>query len=126
MKVTPVNNMNSCRRREQIHSVQFRAKFNNRKINEEIAKKSDIVSRALTYLGQNDGEILNTLVTAVGTAVVAPIFIAGNPFSKEDKETKWYSAMRQTISAIIAMAMQLSVNSIFLIVITVKFLIKFI
>ena len=113
MKVTPVNNMNSYPLREQNNSVTFRAKFNNRKINEEIAKKSDFVSRALTYLGQNDGEILNTLVTAVGTAIVAPIFIAGNPFSKEDKETKWYSAMRQPISAIIAMVMQLSVNNAF-------------
>ena len=113
MNITPVNNVNSRIKRENNNKVAFRAKFNNRKINEEIAKNSKFLPRALTYLGQNDGEILNTLVTAVGTAVVAPIFIAGNPFSKEDKETKWYSAMRQPISAVIAMAMQLSVNKVF-------------
>ena len=78
---------------------------------ETAAKKLPWLARALMYVGKNDGEILNTLVTAVGTAVIAPIFIAGNPISKEDKETKWYSAMRQPISAVIAMVMQISVNS---------------
>jgi|GEM_PF-5295151 len=60
-----------------------------------------------------DGETLNTLVTAVGTALVAPIFIAFNPLSKEDKETKIYSAMRQPISAIIAVGAQLGIASQF-------------
>ena len=79
----------------------------------EAAKKMPWLARALMYVGQNDGEILNTLVTAFGTAVIAPIFIAGNPISKEDKETKWYSAMRQPISAVIAMIMQIGVNNVY-------------
>lgn len=82
-------------------------------LSEEVSKKSGWIPRTLTYLGQNDGEILNTLVTAVGTAVIAPIFIAGNPLSKEDAETKWYTAMRQPISAVIALIMQLWVNKEF-------------
>lgn len=77
------------------------------------AKKMPWIARALMYVGQNDGEILNTLVTAFGTAVIAPIFIAGNPISKEDKETKWYSAMRQPISAVIAMIMQIGVANVY-------------
>lgn len=56
-----------------------------------------------------DGEYMNILVTAFGTAVVAPIFIAFNPLSKKDKETKMYSALRQPISAVIAVAAQMSV-----------------
>ncbi len=55
-----------------------------------------------------DGEVMNILVTAFGTAVVAPIFIAFNPLSKKDKETKMYSALRQPISAAIAVAAQMS------------------
>ena len=88
----------------------FQAKPNVNKLNEEVAKHMKKLPNALIYLGKNDGEIMNTLVTAGGTAIVAPIFIAGNPFSKETPETKWYSAMRQPISAIIAVAAQISVN----------------
>lgn len=55
------------------------------------------------------GEVMNILVTAFGTAIVAPIFIAFNPLSKKDKESKLYSALRQPISAVIAVAAQLSV-----------------
>lgn len=75
--------------------------------------KGNFIPNALVYLGKNDGEILNTCVTTVGTGVVAPIFIAGNPLSKEDKETKWYSALRQPISAVIAFIVQLYINKSF-------------
>ena len=67
-------------------------------------------ARWLEFIGKNDGEILNTIVTGVGTAFVAPIFIAFNPFSKEDKETKVYSAWRQPISAVLAALMQIVTN----------------
>lgn len=62
---------------------------------------------------KNHGEIANTLTTALGTAFVAPIFIAFNPFSKEDKDTKTYSAMRQPISAVITVVFQVLVNNKF-------------
>ncbi len=114
MKVYKLQNFQNTQSiSEQKGSPKFRGKSNWSKIGEEVHKKSKFVPRVLTYLGQNDGEILNTLVTAVGTSVVAPIFIAGNPFSKEEKETKWYSALRQPISAIIAVVFQLYVNNKF-------------
>ena len=70
-------------------------------------------SRFLNYVGANQGEALNIIVTAVGTAVVCPLFIAFNPFSKEDSKTKQYSAWRQPISAIIAVVTQLTITKWF-------------
>lgn len=113
MKVQTTNIPNSQPSAETKKSPHFRAKADWSKYGKDIAKNSKKIPKALTYLGQNDGEILNTVVTAVGTSVVAPIFIAGNPLSKEDKETKWYSAMRQPISAVIALVFQLYVNKVF-------------
>lgn len=81
----------------------------NRDITKEIAENSDRFIKTLINLGKNNGEILNILVTAFGTALVAPIFIAFNPLSKEDKDTKTYSAMRQPISAAIAVATQVGI-----------------
>lgn len=109
MKVGKVENTNSYCKRREINPVAFKAGIPPAAAN-QAAKKMHWLPRFLMYAGQNDGEILNTLVTFFGTAVVAPIFIAGNPISKEDKETKWYSAMRQPISAVIAACMQVGVN----------------
>ena len=93
--------------------VNFRGKTNLNALAEEVSKKSKWLPRMLTYLGQHDGEILNTTVTAVGTAAVAPVFIIANPMSNEDAETRWYTAMRQPISAVIAFLTQLFVNKQF-------------
>ena len=66
------------------------------------------------------GEIGGILITALGTGLVAPIFIGCNPFVKapknatkeekqEVKDTKMYTAMRQPISAVLAILFQASV-----------------
>lgn len=57
------------------------------------------------------GENLNNFITAVGTAAVAPFFIRYNIFSREDKNSKAYSAWRQPISAGITLGGQLLVMS---------------
>ncbi len=65
------------------------------------------------------GEIGGILLTAIGTGLVAPIFIGFNPFvkapkdaTKEQKEevtnTKLYTAMRQPISAVLSILFQVS------------------
>ncbi len=65
------------------------------------------------------GEIGGILITAVGTGLVAPFPIAFNPFVKAPKEaleeekkdvenTKKYTAMRQPISAALAIAFQVT------------------
>lgn len=67
------------------------------------------------------GEIGGILLTAIGTGTIAPIFIGLNPFvkpkkdatpqEKEDlKNTKLYTAMRQPISALLAILFQASVQ----------------
>lgn len=67
------------------------------------------------------GEIGGILLTALGTGTVAPIFIGFNPFVKapkdatpeqkeEIKNTKLYTAMRQPISAGLAILFQASVQ----------------
>lgn len=67
------------------------------------------------------GELGGILITALGTGLVAPIFIGFNPFvrapkdatpeQKEDmKNTKLYTAMRQPISAVLAILFQASIQ----------------
>ena len=67
------------------------------------------------------GEIGGILITAIGTGLVAPVFIGFNPFVKAPKDatpeqkqdisdTKKYTAMRQPISAVLAIMFQASVQ----------------
>lgn len=67
------------------------------------------------------GEMGGILITALGTGLVAPIFIGYNPFvkppknatpeeKKENENTKLYTAMRQPISAALAIIFQASVQ----------------
>ena len=66
------------------------------------------------------GEAGTVIVTAIGTGCVAPIMIAFNPFAKakpnatkkeqeENENMKKYTALRQPISALLSIAIQLSV-----------------
>ena len=66
-----------------------------------IGKDLPLAQKALLGAEKLKGEFINAIITAFGTACVAPIFITYNPFSKEDKETRKYSAWRQPISAVI-------------------------
>ncbi|MFA7658569.1 MAG: hypothetical protein WCY19_03980 [Candidatus Gastranaerophilaceae bacterium] len=55
------------------------------------------------------GEIPNILINAVGTGLVAPIFIKYNFLSKTDEDTRTYSALRQPVSAALAILMQIGI-----------------
>ncbi len=55
------------------------------------------------------GENWNIIITAIGTGLVAPLMIAKNPFTKDDKDSKYYMAIRQPISAVLAVVAQLGV-----------------
>lgn len=66
------------------------------------------------------GESGNIIITAIGTGIVAPMFIGLNPFvkapkdateeqKKEVRDTKWYTAIRQPISAVLALVFQASI-----------------
>ena len=77
--------------------------------------------KAMKSLEWLKGEIGGILITAFGTGLVAPIFIGYNPFvkapknatpeqKKENENTKLYTAMRQPISAALAIVFQASVQ----------------
>ena len=111
MKVNSVNN--SVYQKQSFNAPSFRGKGLDPRITEYLDKNSGKVSKFLNFVGANQGEALNIIVTAVGTAIICPLFIAFNPFSKEDEKTKQYSAWRQPISAVIALATQLTITKWF-------------
>ena len=77
-----------------------------KEINSNMPKKIRTLMRYRKAMGERQDIILN----AVGTGVVAPIFIRYNSLSKSDKETKTYSALRQTAMAIIAVVVQAGIT----------------
>lgn len=56
-------------------------------------------------------EINTVIITAIGTGIIAPIVLALNPISKEDKKTKQYTALRQPLSAGLAVITQVGINT---------------
>lgn len=106
-----INNING------VHSI---AKAVNRAYTYGRADSANIASTgakwyesSLIKFKECQGETFNNLVTAAGTAFVAPIFIIHNPLAKEDKETKQYTAARQPISAIITLAAQVPIMGLY-------------
>jgi len=70
-------------------------------------------TKVLKYLGSNGGEIQNITINAIGTGLVAPIFIKYNFLSKADEDTRTYSAWRQPISAGLAIITQAGLTAPF-------------
>lgn len=68
------------------------------------------VIRWINKLNQNKGEAQDIFINALGTGLIAPIFIKWNPLSKSDEDTRTYSAMRQPISAVLAVITQAGVT----------------
>ena len=87
------------------------AGINPQSYSDALAKMSGWQTKVLTWMGKNEGELMTNTVNAAGTALVCPIFIRYNPLSKEDKKRKAYSAWRQPISAVIALATQFLVTT---------------
>lgn len=61
-------------------------------------------NKACTFLSDHDSEIQTQLINAVFTSTLAPLMIGWNPFTKQDEKTKKYTALRQPISATIAIS----------------------
>lgn len=64
--------------------------------------------KGIKRLSNNLGEVQNIIINAIGTGIIAPIFVRYNFLSKTDTDTRKYSAMREPISAILAIATQVS------------------
>lgn len=103
---------------KQGHSPSFNGSYTEKITNSLHHAKAIKRMKSLEWL---KGEIGGILITALGTGLVAPIFIGFNPFVKapknatpeqkeENKNTKLYTAMRQPISAVLAIIFQASVQ----------------
>ncbi len=69
--------------------------------------------RAIRFLNKfknHMGEGQDIIVNAIGTGIVAPIFIKYNNLSKADENTKTYSALRQSAMAAYAVLVQAGIT----------------
>lgn len=78
---------------------------------EQALKKQILASMPSTIKGiskfsKYSGEVPNIIINAIGTGLVAPIFIKYNFLSKTDDDTRTYSALRQPVSAILSVLTQ--------------------
>lgn len=64
----------------------------------------------LKNMKKSEGEVQNQLWNAAFTTTLAPIMIAKNPFSKEDKKRREYTALRQPVSAVTAIGFGLLIT----------------
>lgn len=75
-------------------------------IEKEINTLNPKVLRGINKLKHNIGEFQDICINAFGTGLLAPLFIKYNPLSKTDEDTRTYSAWRQPLSAVLAVATQ--------------------
>lgn len=75
-------------------------------IEKEINALNPSILKWINKLKNNIGEFQDICINALGTGLLAPVFIKYNPLSKTDKDTRTYSAWRQPISAALAIATQ--------------------
>lgn len=62
--------------------------------------------KIISRFSRLQGEVPNIVINALGTGLVAPIFIKYNFLSKTDEDTRTYSAWRQPVSAVLAVITQ--------------------
>lgn len=83
-------------------------------IEQGVAREMGIPGSVMRYfynkLGAGASEMGGIVFNTIGTAFVAPAFIAWNPLSDTDQKTKTYTAMRQPISAVLAFITQISIT----------------
>lgn len=101
------------RKTQSIHGVSFAG--GQRVVDSSVIKKTVIdkmppVIKLFEKLKWLKGEAGGILINALGTGLVAPIFIAFNPLSDKDEDTKKYTALRQPVSAVLAILIQLGLT----------------
>ena len=74
-----------------------------------LLEKMPWYTRGMVKIHEGMGEVQNQLINACGTGLVAPLFIMYNPISDKDQDTKTYTAMRQPISAVLAVGTQAAI-----------------
>ena len=75
----------------------------------EFSKHGWFALRQLSDKMKNASEITNALIAAIGTGIIAPLIILVSPGKgdKEDSDKKFFQAIRQPLSAGLALAFQL-------------------
>lgn len=66
-------------------------------------------AKNMVKMHEGMGEIQNQLINAVGTGLIAPLFIKFNPLSETDEDTRTYTAWRQPVSAVLAVGTQCAI-----------------
>lgn len=98
------------------YRANFTSRFNPADYISEIKMENEIKDfmpsavKGMKRLCDNMGETQNIIINALGTGLVAPIFIKWNPLSKTDEDTRTYSAWRQPVSAVLAVVTQVGVT----------------
>lgn len=65
------------------------------------------IATSIEKFSQNGGEKVSNYVNAAGKAVIAPLVIMHNPFTKEDEDNRKWASIKQPVEAVITLAMQL-------------------
>lgn len=68
-----------------------------------------VAAKRIFKMHEGMGEIQNQLINAIGTGLIAPVFIKFNPLSDTDKDTRTYTAWRQPVSAVLAVGTQCAI-----------------
>lgn len=91
---------------KKISFSNYSSKMILREINTNMPRSLKFLNNLYSKMGERQDIVIN----AVGTGVVAPIFIKYNNLSKTDSKTKTYSALRQTAMALIAVGLQAGIT----------------
>lgn len=93
-------------KREMQQTPSFAGGISQSMLRAEINNYNTPVLKGVNVLRKNIGEFQDICLNALGTGLLAPLFIKYNPLSKSDEDTRTYSAWRQPLSAVLAVATQ--------------------
>ena len=96
-------------RNNENKNVAFKGKYTAADVGKELDKYMPGKIRFMKKLSDGLGEVQNTIINAIGTGLIAPVFIKYNFLSDTDEDTRTYSAWRQPISAVLTVATQCAV-----------------
>lgn len=98
---TPIYNQPHKNERNNI-AFGATTKFSSAEIGKKIDSYMPWGVQTAKKLSNSLGEVQNTMINAIGTGLIAPIFIKFNPLSSSDEDTRTYAAWRQPISAVLS------------------------
>lgn len=78
-------------------------------IKETILEIMPKIAKRMVKAYESMGEIQNQFINALGTGLVAPLFIKFNPISDTDQDTRTYTAWRQPVSAVLTVCTQCAI-----------------